>query len=253
MNTRSFLIPMLAAACIAWPLSAQEKGDDDNDCCCKKHVGEMRDGPPKEGKDKSGGPRGPSHEELLRLIERFDTNHDGKLSDEEKSKLFAFLKLRRDGDGPQDRKGDGDGEGRPDRKGDGGDCDREHPDRPDKDGPKGPPRFKPGGPDGFKGPPDHFRGGPDKPKGPPPRDKDCCCHHEDGDGDSGMSGGDKGNGGDDSGSGGDDRGSSGRKGGPKGNNGLGNGEDPQPPGNPPVNDGSGTGPGHPGNKGHGRK
>jgi hypothetical protein len=28
----------------------------------------------------------------------------------------------------------------------------------------------------------------------------------------------------------------------KGNNGLGNGEDPQPPGNPPVNDGPGTGP-----------
>ncbi len=32
----------------------------------------------------------------------------------------------------------------------------------------------------------------------------------------------------------------------KGNNGLGNGEDPQPPGNPPVNDGPGTSPGHPG-------
>ena len=38
--------------------------------------------------------------------------------------------------------------------------------------------------------------------------------------------------------------------GPKGNNGVGNGEDPQPPGNPPVNDGSGTGPGAPGNQGH---
>lgn len=37
--------------------------------------------------------------------------------------------------------------------------------------------------------------------------------------------------------------------GPKGNNGVGNGEDPQPPGNPPVNDGPGTGPGNPGNKG----
>lgn len=36
---------------------------------------------------------------------------------------------------------------------------------------------------------------------------------------------------------------------PKGNNGVGNGEDPQPPGNPPVNDGPGTGPGNPGNKG----
>jgi hypothetical protein len=32
----------------------------------------------------------------------------------------------------------------------------------------------------------------------------------------------------------------------KGNNGVGNGVDPQPPGNPPVNDGSGTGPGNPG-------
>jgi hypothetical protein len=33
----------------------------------------------------------------------------------------------------------------------------------------------------------------------------------------------------------------------KGNNGVGNGLDPQPPGNPPVNDGSGTSPGNPGN------
>lgn len=32
----------------------------------------------------------------------------------------------------------------------------------------------------------------------------------------------------------------------KGNNGVGNGEDPQPPGNPPVNDGPGTGRGNPG-------
>jgi hypothetical protein len=32
----------------------------------------------------------------------------------------------------------------------------------------------------------------------------------------------------------------------KGNNGIGNGVDPQPPGNPPVNDGLGTGPGNPG-------
>jgi hypothetical protein len=36
---------------------------------------------------------------------------------------------------------------------------------------------------------------------------------------------------------------------PKSNNGLGNGIDPAPPGNPPVNDGPGTGPGNPGNKG----
>jgi hypothetical protein len=35
----------------------------------------------------------------------------------------------------------------------------------------------------------------------------------------------------------------------KGNNGVGNGVDPQPPGNPPVNDGTGTSPGNPGNKG----
>ena len=34
----------------------------------------------------------------------------------------------------------------------------------------------------------------------------------------------------------------------KGNNGVGNGIDPQPPGNPPVNDGPGTSPGNPGNK-----
>jgi hypothetical protein len=34
----------------------------------------------------------------------------------------------------------------------------------------------------------------------------------------------------------------------KGNNGLGNGEDPQPPGNPKVNDGPGTGPGNPGHQ-----
>ena len=40
--------------------------------------------------------------------------------------------------------------------------------------------------------------------------------------------------------------------GPKGNNGVGNGVDPQPPGNPPVNDGPGTGPGNPGNKGKGK-
>src|SRR6266566_401439 len=35
----------------------------------------------------------------------------------------------------------------------------------------------------------------------------------------------------------------------KGNNGVGNGVDPQRPGNPPVNDGPGTEPGNPGNKG----
>ena len=34
----------------------------------------------------------------------------------------------------------------------------------------------------------------------------------------------------------------------KGNNGVGNGLDGQPPGNPPINDGSGTGPGRPGNR-----
>jgi hypothetical protein len=34
-----------------------------------------------------------------------------------------------------------------------------------------------------------------------------------------------------------------------GNNGVGNGQDPQPPGNPPINDGPGTGPGNPGNQG----
>ena len=33
-----------------------------------------------------------------------------------------------------------------------------------------------------------------------------------------------------------------------GNNGVGNGIDPQPPGNPKINDGPGTGPGNPGNK-----
>lgn len=35
----------------------------------------------------------------------------------------------------------------------------------------------------------------------------------------------------------------------KGNNGVGNGLDPQPPGNPPINDGEGTSPGNPGNQG----
>jgi len=34
-----------------------------------------------------------------------------------------------------------------------------------------------------------------------------------------------------------------------GNNGVGNGFDPQPPGNPPINDGLGTRPGNPGNRG----
>lgn len=38
----------------------------------------------------------------------------------------------------------------------------------------------------------------------------------------------------------------GNGGGSKGNNGVGNGEDPQPLGNPPVKDGPGTGPGNPG-------
>jgi hypothetical protein len=40
---------------------------------------------------------------------------------------------------------------------------------------------------------------------------------------------------------------------PHGNNGLGNGEDPAPPGNPPENDGAGTSPGNPGNKGGPKK
>ena len=35
----------------------------------------------------------------------------------------------------------------------------------------------------------------------------------------------------------------------KGNNGVGNGVDPQPPGNPPINDGPGSGPGNPANRG----
>ncbi|RJR51575.1 MAG: hypothetical protein C4576_03520, partial [Desulfobacteraceae bacterium] len=39
----------------------------------------------------------------------------------------------------------------------------------------------------------------------------------------------------------------------KGNNGVGNGLDPQPPGNPPINDGYGTSPGNPGNTGLGNE
>jgi hypothetical protein len=39
----------------------------------------------------------------------------------------------------------------------------------------------------------------------------------------------------------------------KGNNGVGNGIDAQPPGNPPVNDGKGTSPGKPGNRGGAKK
>jgi hypothetical protein len=39
----------------------------------------------------------------------------------------------------------------------------------------------------------------------------------------------------------------------KGNNGVGNGIDPQPPGNPPINDGPGTSPGNPGNRGGAHK
>lgn len=38
-----------------------------------------------------------------------------------------------------------------------------------------------------------------------------------------------------------------------GNNGVGNGLDPQPPGNPPINDGPGTSPGNPGNRGGANK
>ena len=41
--------------------------------------------------------------------------------------------------------------------------------------------------------------------------------------------------------------------GPNGNNGVGNGEDPPPPGNAPINDGPGTGPGNPGNRGGAKK
>jgi hypothetical protein len=40
-----------------------------------------------------------------------------------------------------------------------------------------------------------------------------------------------------------------QSGGARGNNGVGNGIDPQPPGNPPINDGPGTGKGNPGAKG----
>lgn len=35
----------------------------------------------------------------------------------------------------------------------------------------------------------------------------------------------------------------------RGNNGVGNGIDPQPRGDPPINDGPGSGPGNPGNQG----
>lgn len=45
----------------------------------------------------------------------------------------------------------------------------------------------------------------------------------------------------------------GSHGGHRGNNGVGNGFDPQPPGNPPINDGVGTFPGNPGNRGYGRR
>ena len=41
--------------------------------------------------------------------------------------------------------------------------------------------------------------------------------------------------------------------GPTGNNGVGNGLDPQPRGNPPINDGPGTSPGNPGNRGGANK
>ena len=39
----------------------------------------------------------------------------------------------------------------------------------------------------------------------------------------------------------------------KGNNGVGNGLDPQPPGNPKINDGPGTSPGNPGNRQNNKK
>ncbi|WP_428269686.1 hypothetical protein [Haliangium sp.] len=47
----------------------------------------------------------------------------------------------------------------------------------------------------------------------------------------------------------DDDDGGGSDGGERGNNGVGNGEDPQPRGDPPVNEGPGTGPGEPGNRG----
>ena len=62
-----------------------------------------------------------------------------------------------------------------------------------------------------------------------------CRHHEEG----GKEGGPRDGGSKDGGAKDNNR---------KGNNGVGNGVDPQPPGNPPVNDGAGTGPGNPGNK-----
>ena len=40
---------------------------------------------------------------------------------------------------------------------------------------------------------------------------------------------------------------------PKRNNGVGNGPDPHRPGNPPINDGPGTWPGNPGNRGRAKK
>ena len=58
-------------------------------------------------------------------------------------------------------------------------------------------------------------------------DRNCCCRHREGARPAGDSH---------------------AKGGPKGNNGVGNGLDPQPPGNPKVNDGAGTRRGNPGAK-----
>ena len=51
----------------------------------------------------------------------------------------------------------------------------------------------------------------------------------------------------------DSHGQSGKGNEDHGNNGVGNGTDPQPPGNPPINDGEGTSPGNPGNRGAGKK
>jgi hypothetical protein len=59
--------------------------------------------------------------------------------------------------------------------------------------------------------------------------------------------------GDDKGGGDDSSDKGGKHKGSKGNNGVGNGQDPQPPGNPPQNDGAGTGKGNPGNKGGKKK
>jgi len=224
-------IGLLALASFALPGMAHEEAGhaeaDHRPNLCKKEGGDQAD------RDKPC--KGPSHEELLRLIERFDVDRDGRLNDEEKTKLLAFLQHKpneRDGANHND---DGENhENRGDRP-DGGPCERDHQKGPpDKFRPDGPPKHPPAfRRDGPKGPPPFHR---DDPKGPP-RDDDCCCRNPN---EPGARPGPK-------------DGRSGPpqdkdRGGSKGNNGVGNGVDPQPPGNPPVNDGPGTGPGRPGNK-----